>query len=571
MTSILLISGLILAIVGIATVIVIILASERAKAVAQRDGEANARQAAESRAAVAEQEVSLLSRYRQVVDAEREAAEIRATAQAEHQRAREQVQSLLFHANRQATEAVQSSEQQAQSILAQAQAQAIGTLGASHKEAQQLLGDAKARAEATLQAAEQRHATILSEADRRAQEVAGEALRAQASLEKNRREARALQNVIEGYGDQYIVPAHSVLDDLAAEFGFAEAGANLKLARERTRQLLKEGRAATCDYVEANRRETAVNFISDAFNGKVDSVLSRVKEDNVGTLRQKILDAFALVNMNGQAFRNARITDLYLASRLDELRWAAAAQELKNREREEQRRIKERIREEERARKDYERAMREAEKEEEAIKKAMEKIQQSVAKASNEQRQRYEAQLAELQQKLTAAEEKNQRALSMAQQTKTGHVYIISNVGSFGEEVFKIGLTRRLEPLDRIRELGDASVPFEFDVHAMISSEDAPALEHALHRHFLTSQMNKVNPRKEFFRLPLATIRSEVEKLGIQASWTMTAAATEYKQSIAIDKLIRENPAQLQAWIGKQLVLDAQLGADEERELAEAS
>lgn len=144
----------------------------------------------------------------------------------------------------------------------------------------------------------------------------------------------------------------------------------------------------------------------------------------------------------------------------------------------------------------------------------MEKIQQNVAEASEEQCPQFEVQLLDLPhelhvtEELHVAEEKNKR-LSMAQQTKTGHVYIISNVGSFGEGVFKIGLTRRLEPLDRIRELGDACVPFEFDVHAMILSEDAPALEHALHRHFLASQINKVNPQKEFFRVTIGVLREE--------------------------------------------------------------
>ena len=190
-------------------------------------------------------------------------------------------------------------------------------------------------------------------------------------------------------------------------------------------------------------------------------------------------------------------------------------------------------------------------------------------RASDAQRAKYEAQLAELAQKLQAAEEKNQRALSMAQQTKRGHVYVISNIGSFGEDVFKIGLTRRLEPLDRVRELGDASVPFEFDVHAMIQSDDAPALEHSLHRHFMASQMNKVNPRKEFFRVNVKSVREEIEKLGIQAAWTMKAAAAHYRESLAIDKAIRENPASYQAWVNKQLVLEATV--PEELEVAEAS
>ena len=100
-----------------------------------------------------------------------------------------------------------------------------------------------------------------------------------------------------------------------------------------------------------------------------------------------------------------------------------------------------------------------------------------------------EAQLRELNVKLVEAEEKSMKAISMAQQTKKGHVYIISNLGSFGEDVYKIGLTRRLDPNERVRELGDAGVPFPFDVHAMLASDDAPALETALHRRFVERQV----------------------------------------------------------------------------------
>ncbi len=86
--------------------------------------------------------------------------------------------------------------------------------------------------------------------------------------------------------------------------------------------------------------------------------------------------------------------------------------------------------------------------------------------------------------RLAEAHANKERAISRAQLTKSGHIYIISSIGSFGDQVFKIGMTRRLEPLDRVKELGDASVPFPFDVHAMIFSENAPEMESKLHRHF---------------------------------------------------------------------------------------
>ncbi|EIN4959750.1 GIY-YIG nuclease family protein, partial [Escherichia coli] len=147
-----------------------------------------------------------------------------------------------------------------------------------------------------------------------------------------------------------------------------------------------------------------------------------------------------------------------------------------------------------------------------------------------------EQKIAELQLKYEEAEAKNQRAISMAQQTRSGHVYIISNIGSFGEDVYKIGMTRRLEPLDRVRELGDASVPFSFDVHAMIYSDDAPSLENHLHKVFNEKQVNKINSRKEFFNVNLKEIKSVIEDMNINAHWTMFAEAKEYRESLAIEQ-----------------------------------
>jgi hypothetical protein len=301
--------------------------------------------------------------------------------------------------------------------------------------------------------------------------------------------------------------------------------------------MVEEGHAAECDYADANRRETAIRFVIDAFNGRAEAILSRTKHDNYGTLAQEIRDAYALVNQNGTAFRNARVLLAYLDARLAELKWAVVAQELREREREEQRRIKEQMREEEKVRRELERAIEDAQREQAAIQTALEQARKEADKATAGQRAKLESQIAALTERLAEAEAKNQRALSMAQQTKKGVVYIISNVGSFGEDVFKIGMTRRQEPEDRIRELSDASVPFEFDVHAMIPCDDAPALEAKLHGSFDDSRINKVNPRKEFFRMPLEKLRDVVVANGVQCHFTMLAEAREYRESQALAKM----------------------------------
>ena len=376
---------------------------------------------------------------------------------------------------------------------------------------------------------------IVADAESRAKEIAGSAYEAKEFAETYQAVAKSMKNRIEGYGDEWIIPNRSVLDELAENYEFTDAGRELQKARELTKSLIKTSKAASCDYVEPNRRNTAIKFVLDAFNGKVDSTLSKIKHNNYGKLSQEIKDAFQLVNYNGSAFRSAKIADIYLQARLNELKWGVAVNEIMLEEKEEQRRIKEQLREEEKARREYERAIKEAEKEEKTIQQAIDKATKELMLAGEEQRLALEQKLAELQIKYEEAEAKNQRAISMAQQTRSGHVYVISNIGSFGEDVYKIGMTRRLEPLDRVRELSDASVPFAFDVHAMIYSDDAPALENHLHKVFNEKQVNKVNSRKEFFNVGIREIKSTVTNMNIDAHWTMFANAKEYRESLAIE------------------------------------
>lgn len=382
---------------------------------------------------------------------------------------------------------------------------------------------------------------IVDIAKTQAQEIAGDAYDAKLKADSYESAIRAMRNTIEGYKDDYIIPNHSVLDDLAEDFSFKDAGAELKQARKRVKDMVKQGHAGDCDYVEAHRKTYAIHFAVDAFNGKVDSALAKVKHDNFGKVKQEIIDAFALVNHNGAPFRNARINQAFLDARQKELKWAVSTHELRQIELAEQREIKQQIREEEKARREMEKAIKEAEKEERYLQKALEKARAELASANEEQRKEFEAQLADLEGKLEEAGERGQRALSMAQQTRRGHVYVISNVGSFGENVFKIGMTRRLEPLDRVKELGDASVPFSFDVHAMLYSDDAPALEKELHRRFNRESVNKINRRKEFFRTSLAEIKQAVTQQGVtDVHWTMKAEAAEYRESLAIEKAEQE-------------------------------
>ena len=492
---------------------------------------------------------------------ETEALVSKAFKELEPLRKYEGVRDAEVEAQRQLAEALN----QAASLRAEAQSLLEAARTATKEERAEIIqkaNDAKRQADSVLDQAVRDAGRIVKDAETRAEQIGGDAyvaLRDKAVLDQA---VKAIWNVVEGYGDRYIIPTRSVLDDLASDFGHTEAGVALKAARDQTRRMIEQELAAACNYVEEDRRVRANRFVTDAFNGRVDAILSRTKHDNFGTLEQEVRDAFSLVNLNGLAFRDARILPAYLDARLAELKWAVVVQELKLKAREEQRRIQEQMREEEKVRREQERAIQEAQKEEdmrrqakEAAQKQMEdtirELKARLEKADGEQRAQLQreyqeqvgtltAQLEEKDERLREAEEKKQREISMAQLTRAGNVYIISNIGSFGEDVFKIGMTRRREPMERIWELGDASVPFEFDVHAMIYSEDAPTLENLLHTEFDDLRINKVNGRKEFFRLPLHRIRDVVVAKGLNASFTMAAEAHEFRETQALEKMTPE-------------------------------
>jgi hypothetical protein len=152
-----------------------------------------------------------------------------------------------------------------------------------------------------------------------------------------------------------------------------------------------------------------------------------------------------------------------------------------------------------------------------------------------------------LESDLAEARAKAERAKAMAEQTRSGYVYIISNIGSFGEGVVKIGLTRRLDPMDRVRELGDASVPFTFDTHAIIYSDDAPALERALHGQFDQTRINAQNFRKEFFRASIDEVEDAVKRLAPDAPFFKDIEAQEYRETLSRRRLALESATQAEA------------------------
>ena len=269
-----------------------------------------------------------------------------------------------------------------------------------------------------------------------------------------------------------------------------------------------------------------------AFNIECDNLIGMVKSSNYANILERIDKVATNIEKSAVSLK-CGFNKKYVNLKFKECELQYQFKLKQAREQEEQAIIKEQIREEQKAVREYERALAKAQKEEEMYKRALAQAHKELEFANDEQRAKLADKVRLLEQQLEEAENNQKRAQSLAEQTRRGHVYIISNIGSFGEDIYKIGLTRRLEPLDRVKELGDASVPFAFDVHAMIYSEDAPALESQLHREFNHMRVNQVNRRKEFFNVNLLEIKKAAQKIVTDDfDFRVTALAEEYYESL---------------------------------------
>lgn len=204
----------------------------------------------------------------------------------------------------------------------------------------------------------------------------------------------------------------------------------------------------------------------------------------------------------------------------------------KEQARQEQIAIREQMRQEAQERKELEEQKKRIEAEEKKFFNELEKAKKQLAEAAEAEKAMYEAKILELQSQLSDVTVKKDTIINL-QNGKAGNIYIISNLGSFGENVFKIGMTRRLDPQERIDELGSASVPFKFDVHSFIFSKDAVALETQLHNRLDAQRVNKVNRRKEFFMSSVDELEALVSELDPTAEFNKTMVAEEYRQSIS--------------------------------------
>jgi hypothetical protein len=318
--------------------------------------------------------------------------------------------------------------------------------------------------------------------------------------------------------------------------------------------MLSQKTACVCSTewtVNGDRREgrkmqdKQIKLMLRAFNGECDAAVGTVKYNNVVSLENRIKKSFEAVNKLGETQCTALTLD-YWKLKYAELHLAYEYAQKKEDEREEQRAIREQMREEEKVAREIERAKEEAEKEEEIKTRALARARAELEQKTGRQNAKLESLIERLENELHEVLDRKAKAIARAQLTKSGHVYILSNIGTFGDGVHKIGMSRRLEPQERVDELGGASVPFPFDVHAMIYCEDAPKLENMLHRHFAHRRVNMINLRREFFRVTLDEIRAAIAEHHGHVTFLTIPEAEQYRQTLAMLKEQEQQPKQLQ-------------------------
>ena len=310
----------------------------------------------------------------------------------------------------------------------------------------------------------------------------------------------------------------------------------LVLKKSEEQELIKSNEYVTVSS-SASKKEinNHVKQIIRCFNAECDNILTNISVKNIDTMRNKINKSYESLNKIF-LIDGVQLSRKSLEYKLEELNLVYSYELKKEQERELQKSIKEQMIEEEKVRREIEKQKSKLEKDQKQVNNEITKLMSYLQKTNNDtEKQLYVDKINTLEEKLKQLEKDKETVLEREANARAGFVYVISNIGSFGEDIYKIGMTRRLEPLDRIKELSSASVPFAFDVHAMIFSDNAPALENTLHKHFDRRRVNRVNVRKEFFNVSIDEIETVVkENYNNTVEFTRIPVATEYHQTLSI-------------------------------------
>ncbi|MDT2812255.1 DUF4041 domain-containing protein [Vagococcus lutrae] len=341
--------------------------------------------------------------------------------------------------------------------------------------------------------------------------------------------------LMESYG--LYVPKY----DFATSMGYKE---KLKNIRTNQKQMIKNKSAVsyydnwTVNGSKAKGRKMTndnIKQILRSFNNECEAAINKVKYNNIHSIEKRIIKSFEQLNKLNSSNRLS-ISEMYLDLKLSELYLAYEYERKKQDEKEALREQREREREEKALQKEIQSKKKIIDKDIKHYQNLINELKKKMNElTSEEERDSIEQQIIDLNVKVNEREEEKKELDYRTAHASAGYVYVISNIGAFGDDVVKIGVTRRIDPLERINELSSASVPFKFDVHALIFSYDAYKLETELHQYFDSYRINKVNNRKEFFKVPISKIEEKLSEYGeLTIDFKANVDAEEYRESLLL-------------------------------------
>ena len=281
---------------------------------------------------------------------------------------------------------------------------------------------------------------------------------------------------------------------------------------------------------------TNIRQILRSFNNETEVIIHKVKHSNIDNSKKRIHKVYKQLNKLYERDQIQLSVD-YLNLKLEEMYIAYEYNVKKQEEKELLRKAREKEREEKKLKKKLEQEKNKFNNENTKINNEIKELKFKLNKAAAEEKAKLESEIEELKKALDKNNTEIKKLDKWKETPGAGYVYIISNIGSFGEDIYKIGVTRRDKPEERVRELSTASVPFHYDVHAFIFSKDAYSLESELHKRFDKQRVNKVNRRKEFFKITIDDVKQIVEEnKGAVHSFVEKAKAEEYYDSLKIEK-----------------------------------
>lgn len=371
--------------------------------------------------------------------------------------------------------------------------------------------------------------------------VAKDILKLDDELKKRQSELKALQKEVIVLNDDLDLQEYGFFERKYKFSDSTKYKEELETLRKMQKQLVKDKKAGVIvrpmllDNSKSKGRAMQNQLIKAmirGFNGEVDAHLVKVTATNLSKKVDAVVKSFN--QLNKMYSRNlVCLSNDYLELKISELQLAVEYELQKLEEKELLREQRAKEREDKKLQAELAAKRKQIEKDRKHFKQMLDNVEELLKTANEEEKEKLNLQLAEYQDKLSELDELEEDIDYREGHATAGYVYIISNIGAFGEDVYKIGVTRRLDPMERIRELGSASVPFQFDVHALIFSEEAFSLEKELHNRFEKNKINKVNGRKEYFKVPFSDIKAVLEEhkeLAIEL--TEKAEAFEYRQSL---------------------------------------